>query len=446
MLTRSMWLAVVFAVLSTIVLNAQNQATVDIQTQPADANAPITITLEDALKAARQYASQYLSAVTDAGVAHEDTVQARAAMLPTVSALTSFVYTEGNGSPASTFIANNGVHEYIAQGNGHEVVNLFGGLVHDYRRARFVEAAARAKAEIAARGLLVTVVQSYYGLVASQRKYATAQQAADEAQHFLTISQQLEHGGEVAHSDVIKAQIQTNDRQRDLREAQIGMEKARLNLAVIIFPKLNQNFAVVDDMRLPPPLPPAPEVQELAQRNNPDIKAALEAYKAAGSEVMVARSGHFPTLTMDVFYGIDANHFATYTDGVRNLGYSASATLNIPIWTWGATQSKVKQAVLRQRQAKVELSTAQKMLLANLQSFYSEAAAARDESEALRQSADLAAESLRLTTLRYQAGEATVLEVVDAQNTLAQARNAFDDGETRYRVALAQLQTLTGRF
>jgi len=48
--------------------------------------------------------------------------------------------------------------------------------------------------------------------------------------------------------------------------------------------------------------------------------------------------------------------------------------------------------------------------------------------------------------LRYQAGEATVLEVVDAQTTLAGARNAYDDGLARYRVALANIQTLTGAF
>jgi outer membrane protein TolC len=53
---------------------------------------------------------------------------------------------------------------------------------------------------------------------------------------------------------------------------------------------------------------------------------------------------------------------------------------------------------------------------------------------------------LRLTTLRYQAGEATVLEVVDAQNTLTLAQNALGDGQVRYRVAVANLQTLTGTF
>ena len=58
----------------------------------------------------------------------------------------------------------------------------------------------------------------------------------------------------------------------------------------------------------------------------------------------------------------------------------------------------------------------------------------------------LAEESLKLTLLRYQAGEVTVLEVVDAQTTLFTARNAYDDGLARYRVALAALQTLTGAF
>jgi len=64
----------------------------------------------------------------------------------------------------------------------------------------------------------------------------------------------------------------------------------------------------------------------------------------------------------------------------------------------------------------------------------------------LQQTVDLATENLRLNRLRYQASEATILELVDAQTTLNQARNALDDGLVRYRVALASLQTVTGPF
>jgi outer membrane protein len=94
----------------------------------------------------------------------------------------------------------------------------------------------------------------------------------------------------------------------------------------------------------------------------------------------------------------------------------------------------------------VELSATQRQLLANIQSFYNEAQTARAERDLLRQNFDLASESLRLTTLKYQGGEATVLEVVDAQNTLTEARDAFDEGEARYKIALANLQTVTGSF
>jgi outer membrane protein TolC len=92
------------------------------------------------------------------------------------------------------------------------------------------------------------------------------------------------------------------------------------------------------------------------------------------------------------------------------------------------------------------LSLAQRTLLSEEQSFYLEAQSAGSQVASLKKSLDLSADSLRLTVERYQAGEATILEVVDAQSTLAQARNAYDDGLSRYRLALANLQTLTGAF
>jgi outer membrane protein TolC len=410
--------------------------------QDASTQAPLTLTLQDALARAKTNSVQFQAALTDQGLAHQDSVQSRAALLPSVNANTTFIYTQGNGTSTGVFIGANGVHEYLGQGSLHQAIGY--SAFSDYQRARALDAVARAKAEIAARGLVVTVVQSYYGLIAAQRKYANVQRAAGEAENFLRLSQKLENGGEVAHADVIKAQLQHQDRQRDLREAQLTMEKARLDLAVLLFPNFNENFTVVDDAELAPPLMSFEELTRAAETKNPDLRAANASFRAAGYEVSSARGGFFPTLTLDWFYGIDANHFATYTDGTRNLGYAATATLSIPVWNWGATRSKVVQADLRHKQAQRELSLAQRKLLASMRSLYGEAEAARAELELLKSSTDLAAESMRLTNLRYQGGEATVLEVVDAQNALTQARNGYSDGLLRYRTALANLQTLTG--
>ena len=411
----------------------------------SNAGAPQTITFRDALALARNNSPQLAAARADAGVAHEDRVQARAALLPSLNYNGGFIYTEPNGRPEGVFIGNNGAREYISRGDAHQDLGFDNAVA--YRRAAANEALARAKYDIATRGLVVTVAQNYYGLLAAQRKLATAQTGAVEARRFLTISQQLEKGGEVAHSDVIKAQLQVNDRLRDEQDARLAEQKARIALAVLLFRDFNQNFTVVDDMTPAAMLPDFNEVQTAAMRNNPDLRSAAAGMRAAELGVSLAWTGYLPSLSFDYWYGIDAPNFAIHApDGTRNLGYAAAATVNMPIWNWGATQSKVRQAQLRRDQARIELSAAQRQLIANLQAFYAEAQAARAQLDLLGQSYELAGESLRLTTLRYRGGEATVLEVVDAQNALIQAKNAYDDGEVRYKTALANLQTLTGSF
>jgi len=450
---RAFKIAVTFLMLSfPVIAWAQNNSnSVDAQPgAPSASTAPLTLTLQDAIARARKNNPEFRAALTEYSSAKEDRVQGRAALLPGVNYNAGFLYTQGNGTATGRFVGANGVHEYISQGNVHQDISLQG--IADYRRARAAEAVARARSEIAARGLVVTVVQAYYHFVVSQRKYATAQRAETEGRRFLDISQRLENGGEVAHSDVIKAQIQFQQQQRELQEAELEMNRSRLDLAVLVFTDFNENYSVVDDLQTPEPLPSLPEVQAAAAHQNPELRVALAALQEARQEVGVAWSGFLPSLQLDYFYGIDANHFATRGFdpasqlAVRHLGYAATATLQLPVWNWGANRSKLKQADLRREQAQVELSFAQRQLLAKLHTFYAEAQIARAELDSLNQSAELAAESLRLTTLRYQSGEATVLEVVDAQNTSTLARNAFSDGQSRFRVALANLQTLTGNF
>jgi outer membrane protein TolC len=291
-------------------------------------------------------------------------------------------------------------------------------------------------------------VQDYFAALAAQRKSDLAQKAADEGEQFLKLTQNLEIGGEVAHSDVIKAELQAQERRRVLQESRLAVLNARLDLAVLLFPDFNDHFEFTDDLHASLPLPTLGEVEQQASRENPDVRAAVAALQQARDTVGLERAAYLPSLSLDYFYGIDASRFAANSifsgQQVPNLGSSASATLNIPIWNWGATQSRVKQAQIRQAQTARELSFAQRKLLAEMQSLYNEAETALDELSGLSRSAELAAESLRLTTLRYKGGEATVLEVVDAQTTSAQAANTYEDGAVRYRVALANLQTLTG--
>ena len=419
------------------------------------ATPPVTITLKDALGLAHKNDVQFLAAVWDAKSAHEDRVQARNALLPSISDSTQFLGTQGNGKTAEgRFVTNDGVHVYREWAVAHEDLSPSNYLLIGSRRAAAAEAMAKAKMEIARRGLSVTVTKNYYALLVSQRKYSTAQQARDQAKRILDIAQQTENLGQAAHSDVIKSQIQFRQQEQTFEEANLAMENARLDLAVLLFPTLNENFTVVDDLDSPQALPTFSEVQGMAEHENPDLRVAVETMREAELDVSSAKGSFLPSLSIEADYGIEANDFALHAVAkshpelgrLPTLGYFVTASLTVPVWDWGTLRSKLHQAEIKQDQARAELSQAQRQMLSNLYSSYNEAAVSRVAVDRSRATADLATESLRLIVLRYQAGESNSLEVVDAQNTLTQARNSYDDAEARYRTALATLQTLTGTF
>jgi outer membrane protein TolC len=406
---------------------------------------PLTITFAEALQRARQYGIDLQTANIAALLAHEDRIQAKAALLPQTQQVDEFIYTQPNGTPSGAFIPNDGPHVYYVYAQAHEDLSLLKRA--EYHRAQAAEAIAQAKADLAARGLFATVVQDYYAVAIAQRRLINAQQSLMDASAFQDLTQKQEQGGEAAHADVVKAQLQTQQRERDVADARLAIEKARLNVAVLLFPDFQQNFNVVDDLEQTAPLASFEEIQQQAQAKSPELHIAQASIRLEAADVSAARAGYLPAPFFDYFYGIQADQLAHF-DGEHhdNLGSVVQVGVNIPLWTWGATQSKVRQAQLRQKQANLELSLAQRQLLANLNSFYREAQLAQSQLDSLRGSRVLAEESLRLTNLRYQSGEATALEVVDAQTTLAAARNAVDDGLSRYRIAIANLQTLTGNF
>src|SRR5215467_7072091 len=278
--------------------------TVYAQTTPSTAPtaAPpstIVLTLADALARARENSPQFQAAATELGLAREDRYQARAALLPGVDYNNSFIYTQGNGTATGRFIGNNGVHEYISMGAAHEQIGA--AEVLDYQRAAATHALAKAKAEIASRGLTVTVVQDFYGLLAAQARTINAERANNEGQHFLDLSRKLEEGGEVARADTIKAQIQANDLKRARDDAKLAEQNARLTLAVLLFANFFQDFTLVDDLEAAPALPPMNEMQQLAAKNNPELQAAFAALTVANKQLSMAKAGYLPSLSVEMF-------------------------------------------------------------------------------------------------------------------------------------------------
>ena len=430
----------------THVLSAQQAA--------ADASTAVeTISLHAAIERAEASEPMYASAVADSRVAGLERSIARAGLLPTAVAHNQYLFTQANGSQdrvgqvtnssAPIFIANNSVHEYVSQASVTETLGLA-----QWNALTLADAyAARAKAdlEIGRRGLVATVVQLYYEVAAAQVKLAAATEALDEAQHFLTMTQEREQAREAAHADVVRAQLQQQQRSRDVVDVKLLAAKASLDLGVLLFPDPRTPFRT--EVNAPSVLPDRSAIEADAANNNAELRSALASLRASQAEITAARALLLPDLALNYTYGIDAPQFSNVgPSSSRNLGYSASATVDFPLWDWLATQHKVKQSQIRRDAVKVALSATQRRLIASLAEFYDEAAAARDQLASFELSATTARESLRLTKMRYTGGEGSVLEVVDAQNALLASESAQADGTVRYEMALANLQTLTGRF
>ena len=423
-----------------------------VQSVTAASSSAQTITLDEAISRAKANEPSFAAAVAANGVSKLDRSIARAALLPSVTYHNEYLYTQGTGvlsagnaggTPATPrFIANNAVHEYTSQGVVNETIGVQQFVAAS--QASAAAAVASANLEIARRGLVSTVVGLFYSSLTAENKVVVAKRAATEADSFVTLAQQRETARESAHADVVKAQLQQEQRSRDLADAIVHAQKARLDLGVLLFPDPRSPYTLATASATPP-LPARTDVETAAARHNPELQGALASLHQSDLGVTAARSAYLPDLALNYSYGIDAAQFATKSpEGFHNLGYSASATLDIPVWDWFSTQHKVKQSEIMRGAARVALTSTQRQLIAQLDEFYSEATTARDQLESLNLSAQTAAESLRLTRLRYTAGESTVLEVVDAENSLTTAELAREDGLVRYQMSLANLQLLTG--
>ncbi|HUL33185.1 MAG TPA: TolC family protein [Candidatus Eisenbacteria bacterium] len=421
---------------------------------PESSGAPITLSLTEALARAQENSPQFEAAVVAVEMAHENHVQASAAMKPSLAFQMDYLNTQGNGiSPVGRYVTNDGIHVYRTWAVVRQAMPGSFFINAGPRKAAYEEAIAKAGEEVAKRSLVVTVTQDYYFLLVAQHAYATAQESLADARHFLEISQALEQGGEVAHADVIRFELQVNQAQRNLGDAQLAVAQAKLNFGVLLFPSFNDNFSVLDDLGSPPQLPEFPRVEQLAKDRNPELAAAMAAYHSAGVDVAAAKSAFFPSLSVDFDYGIEANAFALHSDNLTrpgvlqsNLGYFATYSLSLPVWDWGKLRSQLHQAQDQKNLARLNLSFSQRQVLSHLYAYYGEAETARNQLTNLQRSVELAEQNLKLVSMQYKAGEATVLQVLDAQTSAADTRNTLAAGEARYRNSLAILQTLTGSF
>ena len=144
-------------------------------------------------------------------------------------------------------------------------------------------------------------------------------------------------------------------RTRTFRRARWPPKKPGSNSAYCCFPIRGPHIRW--PLRIPLNWPPAPMSSWPPARTTPNCAAPWPRSTKAVPRFSPPAAHILPSLGLNYTYGIDAPQFAVNgPDKVRNLGYSASVTLDIPVWDWLAMEHKVKQSEIRRDAAKVALT------------------------------------------------------------------------------------------
>ena len=418
---------------------------------PTQAAAPLNpITLDEALRLADAQASAYQTAVLNEKIAAEDVKQAQAAFMPKIGAPLGYIYTSPAfglppGEPrAPSFISADAIGEYQAFLNVSGDFDIAGKLRATLAKNRALLAAAHAGTDVARHALAQAVIEAYYGLALASADRSAAERSLAAAQEFEQITGLLLSGGEVAAVDLTRAQLQTLERRNELEKARVNEELAASSLRVLVGYDFTRPINAID---LALTLPSDTEYQQFKVNDvtrRPEFTQLDQQLRAAHQEIRIARADRLPSFSYSINGGFQTDSMkASRLD--EHSGVSAGFSLNLPIFDWGASRSRERQARLQVQVAENERQIATRQFTQEFYAARAQVANALFRIALAREGVLKAQDNLDASVARYRAGEAQIIEVTDAQTTLVTQRSALYQALFDYQIGLAKLKRASGQ-
>jgi len=402
------------------------------------------------LRLANAQASTFQTAILNERIAQEDVRQAQVAFLPKVSTPLGYIYTTPasglpHGEPrAPSFVSSDGIGVYNAFVNLSGDFDIAGRLRATLAKNRALLAAAHAGTDIARRALAQAVIEAYYGLALANAQHRAAEANLSSAEEFERITSLLLSGGEVAPVDLTRAQLQTLTRRDELERARVNEEVAAGALRVFVGYDFTKPISTTD---LALALPSDSEFQQFKSTDvsrRPEFIQLEQQLRAARQEIKIARADRLPSLSYSINGGFETDSLK----GPRlkeHSGVSAAISLNFPLFDWGASRSRERQARLRVDIAENERTLALRGFTQQFYAALGQASSAAARIALAREGVIKAQDNLAASIARYRAGEAQIIEVTDAQTTLVEKRSALYQAIFDYQTALARLRQSTGQ-
>lgn len=428
------------------------------------------ITLEQAVGTALAKNPVLKAAQEETAAARAQTNQARAAQYPRVDFSQGFtrgnnpVYVFGTLLTQRQFTAANfalsglnaptPLDNFQTRLEGQMLLFDWGRTRRRIGGARRMETAAEFEAEQARQDLILRVVRAYYGVVVAREDLAAAREAYRTAEANEARVKSLAEAGLVVSSDLLSAQVfRAQMKDREIR-AENQWQLARMVLSNEMGLGPEATTEPVDNCLRPPAVRAVnleecggdtrsiDEWERMALAERPALRAAELRYQAAEKNKSLARAEFGPRVGVFANFERDAETLG----GPSGTNWTAGARLEINLFAGGADRYRLAEASARERQASNQLDWFRSGVRLEVRQAYLETQAAKQRVEAARGSAEQAAESLRILQNRYDAGLATMTDLLRGQTAALEARTGYLAALHDWHVAAAQLERTAGKL
>lgn len=402
------------------------------------------LTLADCLQLARSAPSNVSRSQRDVSIAKAGVAGARAAFLPQAQFGSAFIY----NSPANagevksvatpgSFVSSNGVREYQALASATSEIDTSGRLRAALDRAKADQKIAESSAIISYRDLKRAVTSAYYRLLLTRHLVDVENNLAKEADAFAARVRNLYASGEIPRYDLVKATAQIARFRAGVAATEAQAKAANYDLASFWKSDIQTPLQLVDTLATKTPYP-VMVGQPFLQRPEYSLFAAEE--KGFKADARRTRDNLYPQIGLTFQYGIDANRIAA-----RDRGSALFASLSVPLFDWFRVRNAARQFDFRAQQIQIDRQVATRLFNRDYQQALTAVRALSAEVDAVNEQVAALRDNLTIATLRYEGGESPAIEVVDAQNQLAQSEVDQYTLLFNYEMAKADLEVASGR-
>ena len=281
----------------------------------------------------------------------------------------------------------------------------------------------------------------YLEALRSDRAVVAAQANVELAQALLKLAQDQRNAGIATGVDVTRAQTRLAEQQVGLAQAQTTSEQARLNLQRVVGLPLGSSLTLTDQLRFTEESLPAIETAVAqAGQNRREVQVAEEQHKVSQLETKAVRAEYLPSVEFVGNYGVSGITPANSDLPTR----SVAVQVNVPIFNGGLTRGRLTVAASRQRQTELELANIRGQVEEDVRLALTTLRLAAVQVRAADESVVLALRELEMARDRFRAGVGDNLEVVTAQTSLANARDAQVTALAQYNAARLNLAAALG--